>query len=127
MKALMVGGPRNGQMVTVSAYEAVTQTQPADDVWPPVFVDLVSAGTYRRFPVHFMEMSTLIPGHVTTRWDAVVYLHESVRTDQQLGGMFPQAAALWWFRETAIPSNPNDPRPFADERPASETTPETEE
>lgn len=126
MNALMVGGPRNGHMVTVSPYIAVDKLANADDVWPPVFVDLVSASTYRRFPLHYMEMSTLVPGHVQTRWDAVVYLHENIRTDQQVGVAFPQAAALWWFRETGIPSNPNDPRPFTDERPASETAPVAE-
>lgn len=127
MKALMVGGPRNGSMVTVSAKvpEYVPDTvvmapgQDPDDVWPPVWVDVVSATTYRRFPLHYMEMSTLVQGHVKTRWDAVVYLHETIRTDTQVGAQFPQAAALWWFRETGIPSDPNAPRPFNDERPAS--------
>lgn len=122
MKSLMVGGPRNGHMVTVSAHEAPRDDRPdvaADDVWPPVWVDVVSATTYRRFPLHYMEMSTLVQGHVKTRWDAVVYLHETIRTDTQVGAQFPQAAALWWFRETGIPSDPNAPRPFNDERPAS--------
>lgn len=140
MKALMVGGPRNGHMVTVSAYTAEQMHEPAaqwvdgdtltgphmkarkaDEVWPATFLDLVSATTYRRFPLHFMEMSTLVPGRVQTRWDAVVYLHESIRSDVQVGTQFPQAAALWWFRETGIPSSPNDPRPFNDEQPASQT------
>lgn len=137
MKALMVGGPRNGHMVTVSGVDADAMkdhmTWPAgddkprrvaaDDVWPATFVDLTSGTTYRRFPLHFIEMSTLVPNHVKTRWDAVVYLHEGIRTDAQVGAAFPQAAALWWFRETGIPSNPNDPRPFEDEQPASETAP----
>lgn len=115
MKALMVGGPRNGHMVSVSRFDGPSTDGPVvtdNDVWPPVFVDVASATSYRRFPIHYGEPSPLVPGRVATRWDAVVYLHETIRSDDQVAAFFPSAATLWWFRETATATDPNAPVRF---------------
>lgn len=112
MKALFVGGPRHGQMVTVSDRELTDAGLPedanADDYWPRVFVDILTAATYRRYPVHYNEPSPLLRGHAAARYEGIVYIHESITTDAHMAVKFPQAATLWWFRTTGMKATAND-------------------
>lgn len=130
MKALFVGGPRHGQMVTVSDRELTDAGLPedadagrpedanaglpedanADDYWPRVFVDILTAATYRRYPVHYNEPSPLLRWpRCRARYEGIVYVHESITTDAHMAVKFPQAATVWWFRTTGMKATANDP------------------